>query len=60
MSRNSMNVVKGVASGIIVGGVAGIALASAMRPKKSKIKKAAARTLDTVGSIMQNVADYTR
>lgn len=61
MQKQKMNVAKGVLGGMAVGGVAGIALAMAVRkPARRGIRRRAASAMDTVGAIMQSVADLTR
>lgn len=59
--KNGMNVFKGVMTGIVIGGAAGMVAMSALKPNKKKmIKKKTANAIDTVGAIMQNIADCTR
>lgn len=61
MASNFMNVTKGVLTGMAIGGAAGVALACNMRkPTKRVIKKKTAAAMDTMGSIMQSIADYAK
>lgn len=58
MSRNTMNVTKGIITGLIVGGTVGMIAASA-HPKKSRAKRNAGKALDALGAIIQSAADFT-
>ena len=61
--QNSMaSVAKYVACGIIIGSAVGTAATVMIKSHKkpSTLKEKAAAAMDTVGTIMQNVADFTR
>ena len=58
MANSTMNMIKGVAAGIMIGGAIGAEAVTSMRPRKSKFRRSAGRALDAVGSIMQNVSDW--
>jgi len=61
MTRQIVNVTKGVLTGMIIGGTAGVALACSMKkPARKSIRRTAVSAMDTVGAIMQNIADFTR
>ena len=61
MTRHVMNITKGVLTGMVIGGTAGVALAcSVKKPVKRSFKRTAASAMDTMGAIMQNLADFTR
>lgn len=58
MSRNAMNVTRGIITGLVIGGTVGM-MAGSMSPKRSRKKKTAGRILDTIGAIIQNAADFS-
>lgn len=61
MTRHVMNITKGVLTGMVIGGTAGVALACSMKkPARRSIKRTAVSAMDTVGAIMQNIAEMTR
>lgn len=61
MSKQVMNVTKGVLTGMAIGGAAGIALACTMKkPARRSVRRTALSAMDTVGAIMQGIADFTR
>lgn len=61
-TNSTMKVAKGIAAGIVIGSaVCAVAMGTGMmKPKKKSIRHKTANALDTVGTIMQNIADYTR
>ena len=59
MARHCMNVVKGIMVGLTIGGIAGMITAAVIKPKHKRFKRRTAHALDTIGCLMQNVADYT-
>ncbi len=60
MTGEKKGIVKGVLTGVIIGTAVGMVAIGSMKPKKKTIKYKTANALDTVGTIMQNIADYTR
>lgn len=61
MTKQIMNVTKGVLTGMVIGGTAGVALACSMKkPVKKSVRRTAASAMDTVGMIMQSIADFAR
>lgn len=61
MSKQLMNITKGVITGMVIGGTAGVALACTMKkPAHRTFRRTAISAIDTVGAIMQNIADFTR
>jgi len=61
MTSQVNKITKGVITGMVLGGTAGIAIACTMKkPAKSSFRRTAASAMDTVGVIMQNLADLTR
>lgn len=61
MTKQITRITKGVITGMVIGGTAGIALTCAMKkPEKNSFRRTAASAMDTVGIIMQNLADMTR
>lgn len=60
--NKTMKTAKNIACGIVIGSaVCAVAMgAGMMKPKKNTIKHKTANALDTVGNIMQNIADFTR
>jgi len=61
MTKQITRITKGVIAGMVIGGTAGVALTCAMKkPAKSNFRRTAASAMDTVGAIMQNLADFTR
>lgn len=61
MTSQVNKIAKGVITGMVLGGTAGIAIACTMKkPAKSSFRRTAASAMDTVGVIMQNLADLTR
>ncbi len=61
MTNQITRITKGVITGMVIGGTAGIALACSMKkPAKNTIRSTAASALDTVGAIMHSLADFTR
>ena len=61
MTKASKRTTKSLVAGMIAGtAVSAVAMIS-MKPKPSKmIRKKAAQALDTVGNVMQNLADLTK
>jgi len=59
MARHCMNVIKGVIVGLAIGGVAGMTTAMIVKPKHKRFKRRTAHALDTIGCLMQTIADYT-
>ena len=61
MTKATKRTAKGIMAGVAVGtAVSAIAMVS-MKPKPSKmLRKKAAKALDTVGNVMQSLADYTK
>lgn len=47
-------------AGLVIGSAVGMAVKTVAQPKRKKIVKTAGRALDTVGTIMQNVADMVK
>ncbi len=61
MTKATKRTAKGVAAGIIVGSAVSAVTVWSMRPKTGKmIRKKTAKALDTMGTVMQNIADYTK
>ena len=61
MSKQLMNVTKGVITGMVIGGAAGFAIAATNRhPVRRSIRHSAIAAMDTVGTVMQAIADITR
>lgn len=58
MGKMKSCVIKGVALGLLLGGVIGAVTACAVKPKKSKFRRCAGRALDAVGTMMQNISDW--
>lgn len=61
-NNGKSKIAKGVAVGIVIGSaVCAVAMGcGAMKPKKKTVRYKAASVLDTVGSVMQNIADCAR
>ena len=61
-SNHHLNVTATVATGIVLGTAVGVAIKSMRRPpsRGERIKKSTSMALDTVGQMIQNIADYTR
>lgn len=61
MTHQISKITKSAVTGLIIGTTAGIALACTMKkPEKSSFRRTAANAMDTMGAIMQNLADITR
>lgn len=61
MMKSTVNIFKGVVTGLVIGGALSAVAVGAMKPsKKRMVKKKTAHAIDTVSAIMQNIADYTR
>lgn len=61
MTNSKMNVTKGVVAGMVIGGTAGIALACALKkPGRNSFKTTALSAMETVGAVMQNLAEMSR
>ncbi len=60
MRRSAENLARGMIAGIVIGSAVGVAVKTATQPRKKKIAKTAGRALDTMGSVMQNIADMVR
>ncbi len=58
MSSVTMKIIKGIAFGMVIGSALGAGAACAMKPKKRRFKRCASHALDSVGEMMQNIADY--
>lgn len=59
MSKHTKNIAKSIITGFALGAAMGIAVRSMRRPK-SRLQRNASRTFETIGTIMQNVADMTK
>ena len=59
-SNTTMNIAKGIITGVVIGGTAAAVIAKSSKPKKSKFRRTAVHALDTMGTIMQSMADYAR
>ena len=60
MTKASKKTAKGVLAGVVVGSAVSAIAVWSMKPKTGKmIRKKTAKALDTVGAVMQNLADYT-
>ena len=59
---NHLNVTATVATGIILGTAVGVAIKSMRRPpsRTDRIRKSTSMALDTVGQVIQNIADFAR
>lgn len=60
MTKEASRIAKGIFTGMVIGTAVSVIAAGTMKPKKKSIKRKTANALDTVGSIMQNIADYAR
>ena len=64
MHKNSstMDTAKYIVAGMVIGSAVGTAVTVAMKSRHphSAVRTKAAAALDAVGTIMQNVADFTR
>ena len=54
------DITKTVAVGMIVGGAVSATAAVLKKPKKMNLKKTAKRTISTVTSAIENIADYIK
>ena len=61
-NNNSFDAAKFIVTGMVIGSAVGTAVTVMMKQRKpqSMIRSKAAAALDTVSTIMQNVADFTR
>ncbi len=61
MTKATKRTAKGLLAGVVVGTAVSAATIISMKPKPSKmLRKKAAKALDTMGSVMMNIADYTK
>ena len=61
MTKATKRTAKGVIAGVVVGSAVSAVTLWSMKPKASKmIRKKAAKALDSMGTVMQNIADYTK
>ena len=60
MTRESSKIARGILAGVVIGTAVSAVALSSMKPKKNTLKKKTVTALDTVGSIMQNIAKYSR
>ena len=60
MSNKVMNVTKSMLTGMVIGGTIGVSVAMSMKkPTVRTFRRRASDAIDTVGSIMRSVADFT-
>lgn len=60
-NNKSVNIAKGIAAGVVIGGAIGATVVASIHPqKRNALKKSAVNMMDTVGSIMQSIAEYAR
>ena len=61
MSNKVMNVTKSMLTGMVIGGTIGVSVAMSMKkPTVRTFRRRASDAIDTVGSIMRSVVDFTR
>ena len=61
MTKATKKTAKGVIAGVMVGSAVSAVTLYSMKPKAGKmLRKKAAKALDSVSSVMQNIADYTK
>ena len=60
MTREASKITKGILAGVVIGTAVSAVALSSMKPKKTTLKRKTVNALDTVGSIMQNIAEYSR
>ena len=61
MTKATKRTAKGVIAGVVVGSAVSAVTIYSARPKTAKMmRKKAAKALDTVGNVMQSLADYTK
>ncbi|NLK39024.1 MAG: hypothetical protein GX303_02080 [Clostridiales bacterium] len=60
MNRRKESLTKGVIAGIVIGSAVGMAVKTATQPRRSKFARTAGRALDTMGTVMQNIADMVK
>jgi len=61
MTKATKRTAKGLIAGVMVGSAVSAVTIISMKPKPGKaIRKKASRALDAMGTVMQNMADYTR
>jgi len=60
MTRETSRIAKGIFAGVVIGTAVSAVALSSMKPKKNTLKRKTVNALDTVGSIMQNIAEYSR
>ena len=61
MTKATKRTAKGVLAGIAVGSAVSAVTIWSMKPKAGKMmRKKASRALDTMGTVMQNIAEYTK
>ncbi|MBQ7714763.1 MAG: hypothetical protein IJT70_02715 [Clostridia bacterium] len=61
MTKSSMRTAKGVIAGLMVGSALSAITVYSIKPKTGKkLRKKAAKALDSMGCVMQNLADYTK
>ena len=61
MSKTTARKAKGIMAGIIAGSAASLITFYSAKPKPAKtFRKKAAKALDTIGTVMQNIADITK
>ncbi|MBE6563810.1 MAG: hypothetical protein E7655_00840 [Ruminococcaceae bacterium] len=59
MSKRIVSVAKGVVSGLIVGTAVGL-ISDHMRKPKSKFRKSACKTFESLSCMMHNIAEMTK
>ncbi len=61
MTKATMRTAKGMIAGIMVGSAVSAIAVYSMKPKAGKmLRKKAAKALDSMGNVMQNIAEYTK
>ncbi len=61
MTKSAKRNAKGIIAGMMVGSAVSVITIASMKPKPAKtLRKKAAKALDAVGCVMQNIADYTK
>ena len=61
MTKATKRTAKGVVAGVMVGAAVSAVSMYSMRPKAGrKLRRKAAKALDSVGTVMQNLAEYTK
>ena len=61
MTKATKRTAKSMVAGAVIGSVVSATAIMTMKPKPSKVmRKKAAKALDAMGNVMQNIADYTK